>query len=763
MFCPKCGQENIDGSNFCVGCGANVAKLTGTARTGNADTLDVSMTLDGGSNGPQFDTLDAAATQGQDAEILAGQYRILKKLGQGGMGVVYLAEDMELADRPVAIKVLPPALAVNTRAVANLRREALTAIELNHPHVIRLHGFHSDGDIKFLVMEYVDGETLEEKINQSSEGGLPFAETVKVVDQIAAALCHAHERQPAVVHRDLKPSNVMIDRSGHAKVLDFGIAREMKDSFTQVTGKADTSGTLPYMSPEQLRGKRLSASMDIYALGAVCYECLCGHPPFYQGELMYQIIHEMPENLEGVPGPANMALQRALAKDATHRPQTALEFAQLLRGETGADETDTIVIQSSTADDAAESDRLELAGPGSAAYIGKAVSIRLAAWRQDAAAGLAEAQWLLGRCYHAGMGVDLDEAQAVTLYRQAAEQGYAPAQTWLGSCYRMGEGVDQDFGEAVRLYRDAVTQGYADAEYFLGVCHRFGESVPEDMTEALKWYSTAAKHGHAEAQCDLGYFYDEGVGVNQDKAEATRWYQRAADLGYARGQYSVGYNFRYADGVEEDPVEAVKWFRLAAVQGHANAQCELGFCYDVGVGLEQDKAEGVKWYRKSAEQGFAQSQHNLGLSYYYGEGIGRDLAEAVRWFWLAAAQDLADAQFFLGICYAQGDGIKEDQIEAARWYRKAADQCQSGAQCNLGACYALGQGLDKDLRAAVQWYRLSADQGYSNAQYNLGMCYLGGNGVMRRKSQAKKWLQMAAEQGDEDAVEELKQRGWYKG
>ena len=269
-----------------------------------------------------FDTLDNAPTMPGEPEgqILSGQYKIIRQIGSGGMGTVYLAQDMEL-DNEVAVKVLPAILANNKRAIDNLRREAKTALKLSHHNIVRLRTFQSDEAIKYLVMEYIDGGNLEERI--SAAGALSVDETIKIFSQVAAGLDYAHSQN--VLHRDIKPANIMLTRSGTAKLADFGIARQLKDSMTRITGK-ETSGTLLYMAPEQFRGNEPDHRSDIYSLAASIYECLSGKPPFCRGSIEYQIINVAPEPLNKLNQKQNSALLKALSKEPDKRQNSAKEL-----------------------------------------------------------------------------------------------------------------------------------------------------------------------------------------------------------------------------------------------------------------------------------------------------------------------------------------------------------------------------------------------------------------------------------------------------
>jgi len=223
-------------------------------------------------------------------------YTLIDRLGGGGMGVVYRARDLRL-NRDVAVKVLAPAILTNESARHRFRREAMALSRLSHPNIATVHDFDCADGIDFLVMEHVEGETLQQRLGR---GPLSEADATPIAMQIAEALEEAHEQ--GVVHRDLKPANVAITPKGRVKVLDFGLARLLQASDAAdtmaLTDAGSWSGTLPYMAPEQLEGKDVDGRADLYALGALFYEMLAGRRPFTAmgaGPLMNAILNERPQ------------------------------------------------------------------------------------------------------------------------------------------------------------------------------------------------------------------------------------------------------------------------------------------------------------------------------------------------------------------------------------------------------------------------------------------------------------------------------------
>ena len=263
-----------------------------------------------------------------------GRFEISTVLGQGAMGVVYLANDPQI-DRPVAIKtVRPEGRGEGAQEIEDrFRKEARLAGRLQHPNIVTIYDVGRDGDVFFIAMEYVDGRPLTRYLTAADE--LPLTAKIAIVRQTAEALAHAHER--GVVHRDIKPGNILVARDGRVKVTDFGIGRFTAASTSDLTRTGQMIGSPAYMSPEQVRGEKLDGRSDLFSLGVVLYELLTSVRPF-PGEsittLVYQILHTEPRDpLElkaNLPASTREVMARLLAKLPERRPADARAFVQEL-------------------------------------------------------------------------------------------------------------------------------------------------------------------------------------------------------------------------------------------------------------------------------------------------------------------------------------------------------------------------------------------------------------------------------------------------
>jgi serine/threonine-protein kinase len=259
-------------------------------------------------------------------EQAIGNYKILEKIGEGGMGEVFRGLDTML-EREVAIKSLRPELSRREDIVTRFRSEAVALGRLNHPNIAMVYNFLLHGDQYYMVLEFVRGETLDKVI--ARRGPLPWQECVPLLCQALEGLEHAHRL--GVVHRDIKPSNLMITPSGAVKLMDFGIARILQRA--RLTRTGHMVGTLEYMSPEHIQGQETDARTDIYSLGVVGYEALTGHTPFQRStdyEIIRAQIEERPTEIHllraDIPEPMEKCIAKALEKGADNRHQTAADF-----------------------------------------------------------------------------------------------------------------------------------------------------------------------------------------------------------------------------------------------------------------------------------------------------------------------------------------------------------------------------------------------------------------------------------------------------
>ncbi len=278
---------------------------------------------------PDFD--EHAARVWRDGSVVADRFRIIRQIGQGGMGHVYLAQDE-------ALKRIPQEILFDLDARDDLRQEANRLLDLAHDNIVRVHTYYDGPTWPFFAMEFLEGPTLKQLLRdrRAEERTFSVEEILEIARQVGDGLAYAHSHN--VVHRDLKPANVMLARLPEGdldgddliKITDFGISRVVADGTLRQTGRR--SGTLPYMSPEQFRGEPATPRGDVYSFACTLYEMASGSPPFYTGDIGYQILNILPRPLDNLPKRVGDVILTGLAKDPDHRFESVEDLVGALEG-----------------------------------------------------------------------------------------------------------------------------------------------------------------------------------------------------------------------------------------------------------------------------------------------------------------------------------------------------------------------------------------------------------------------------------------------
>src|SRR5579884_2989157 len=329
-YCASCGTATATAMEKCSHCGAALS----SNGAGDLETVAISMERPSSSSPRPLSRLSVSSVEDEGrfipGTLVAGRYRIIGLLGRGGMGEVYRATDLTLA-QSVALKFLPENASGNERLLERFHNEVRIARQVSHPNVCRVYDIGEADGLPFISMEYVDGEDLAGLLERI--GRLPSDKALEITRKLCAGLAAAHER--GVIHRDLKPHNIMLNRRGEVVIMDFGLAA-IAD---QLTGGEARSGTPAYMAPEQLRGDAVSAKSDIYSLGLITYELFTGKRAFEAhsvAELLRVQETSRPASMTSAAPDLDPAIERVilrcLAPDPANRPGTALSVAAALPG-----------------------------------------------------------------------------------------------------------------------------------------------------------------------------------------------------------------------------------------------------------------------------------------------------------------------------------------------------------------------------------------------------------------------------------------------
>jgi len=693
-----------------------------------------------------------------------GRYRVLKLLGKGGMGSVYLAHDSQL-DRPVAVKIPLLEGGDESQVLARFFREARAAAALQHPNICPIFDVGAMDATPYLTMAFIDGKSLAEFVR--SRPLLP-RQSALLVRKLALALQEAHTR--GVIHRDLKPANVMIDKRSEPVIMDFGLARRARKSDPRLTRIGEVMGTPAYMPPEQVSGDvdAMGPGSDIYSLGVILYELLAGRLPF-SGDGMAMLSQVL---LDDPPPPSRFRPDldpdleaiclRALAKKVPDRHASmaslAAALADYLRGKSAAPEVaplppspppepppETMKVPARIAKTQMGNpwNQLDVETPspragdsGTRRRRNEKTEANRPGRRSKPASGGIEVWWFLAGLAGVLLFAGLVIGALAWLGRSQSKVGEEASQKRKKD---QGVAVSRAAGQEVlnsvslKQLREAVPAYPNDArlQARVGEANYWGWNGAIDHAEAKHWFRKAADLDDPRGMAGLGWIFFAGNNTKVDLEAAVKWFSSAAKKQDAWGLQGLARATATGRGVPQDQVAADQLYHKSrsayakdADRGDTHAMARLGQLCEEGLGGNKDDGAAMEWYRKAALRGNTEAMVRLGFLYQDSSGTtGKDEKEAVSWFGKAAKQGNSLGQFALGVMYADGRGVAKNDKEAVEWYRKAAKQGNALAQFNLGWLNESGPSLAPKTIRMIEW---AGNHIYHTAFSPNGQLYLAG-------------------------------------
>jgi TPR repeat protein/tRNA A-37 threonylcarbamoyl transferase component Bud32 len=707
--------------------------------------------------------------------ITLGSYELHREIGRGGMGAVYVGRH-QLLGRSAAIKILLPQYSRDQELVQRFFNEARAATAVRHPGIVEIFdfGYAADGSA-YIVMELCEGESLATRLHRTS--ALPVANALAIARQIAGALSAAH--RAGIVHRDLKPDNIFIvpdpDVAGgeRIKLLDFGIAKLTNDSLgAAATQTGAIMGTPYYMSPEQCRGAgKVDHRADLYSLGCILFEMLCGRVPFVgngPGDIISAhllIPPPQPSALAAwVPGDVEALVLALLAKTPDARPNSADEVVVAIHRLLGSAPSQPAIDVAALGAAARSTSGVQATVPPQLAY-GTAPTYG------TAPPPVAPAPKARGRKALVAVIIacPLVAIAVIAIYLASAKHDGEPRKPDKPDNPGSGaEGVNLGSAlDKVVSHRactiaklDGCTEA-CDAGDFaactrLGLAHEWGASREYSLGHAVAMYMKACDGGFADGCARLGALYDYGRGVKYDAARAVQLYQRACDAKSALGCNMVADRLAAGREIEMNPQRELELRTRACDLGLTAACADAASNLEFGERVPADPARAKTLFerafaigKKACDDGDAESCDKVGQMYFWGLHLPRDHARALVMFQRACDLGYPATCTELGFIYKSGRGVHRDEQRAKSLIDKA---CQLGT---LDACVAFGEyfefglaGVAVDYAKARALYQAACDVDHASGCRSLGFVYANGHGVPKDPARASTLYRKACDLGE---------------
>jgi hypothetical protein len=704
--------------------------------------------------------------------LIRNTYRVVRKLGQGGMGAVYLARHT-LMDEPMALKFLSSELSRDEGFTSRFLREVRTLRQVRHRNVVDAGNLEpaEDGTL-FFPMEFVDGPDLR-KLMDTAPKPFDVGLALSIARGIAEGLGAAHAK--GMVHRDIKPENILMARDGESwipKIADFGIVATREVS--QYTQTGSLLLTPFYAAPEQWLGMHaadLDGRTDFYALGGVLFEMLTGEKAFsaenYQGwaHEHLTIAARPPSSLR--PDLANWKgldalVLHLLAKDRDQRPKDDVEVLRLLDA--------VVYVPPPVVLPATVSESAGAAGQSAVWQIAQRVPM----WGWAVAVGV-----LLVAAFVGGRFLGPQPAKPSQGTSGGATPASQPLPAVSGPAQNTGPNSSNPTPSASQAPAPALAVAAKPPTQKIdnGPEPKAASGTPAPATQQasvadveVQAYALFSRKRYSDARplfqqaCDggdmggcsnLGILFQNGQGGPQDYAQARALYQKACLGGNTAGCIGLGILYQNGQGGAQDYVLARALYDRACAGGSADGCFDLGVLLQNGQGGSQDYVLAGALFKKACNGGAFNGCTGLGYLFDSGEGVAPDRAQARIWYQKACDGGDMHGCFDLGVLFEHGKGAAQDYAQARALYQQSCSGGEMEGCTGLCVIYANAEGVTQDLSQARAWCQKSCDGGNMPGCYDLGVFYENGQGGPQDSAQARVWYQKACAGGDQDGCTSL--------